>query len=266
MVPLRRFFARPAPTRVPAPVHARVPALALATLALSPALTSACSDEAQFTTRFASDFAPAGHRISVLGVFKDGRMNAEAWESIGPQLSAPFGATCDTAYGSLVTGNPALSAAVDDYVRANGPGEDLLTQLAPAASGDVILVFTVAGHVAPKGAPTADPNVLNQGSTPAMGTGKYRGIRPTGSSLGGSRGMRHGPTGPAALEISASLFSVSQHKSVGVVAMAYDGTSADDALQRMKAKLAAAIPGSTCGGWDWKAAPIDESRIRELGH
>jgi hypothetical protein len=233
-------------------------------LPLLPLLASACSDDAQFTTRFASDFAPGGHRISVLGLFKDGRMNAEAWESLGPQLSAPFGATCDTAYGSLVTGNPGLSAAVDDYVRANGPGDELLEQLAPAASGDVILVFTVAGHVAPKSLPTSDPN-LNQGASPSMGTGKYRGMRPGASSMGGSRGMRAAPAGPAAFEISASLFSVSQHKSVGLVSMAYDGPSADDAIQRMKAKLAAAIPGATCGGWDWKT-PIDENHIRELGH
>jgi hypothetical protein len=238
--------------------------LALGAVLLLPVLASACSDDAQFTTRFASDFAPGGHRVSVLGVFKDGRMDAEAWETLGPQLSAPFGATCATAYGSLVTGNPNLSAAVDDYVRANGPGDELLDQLAPAASGDVILVFTVAGHVAPKTAPTPDPNTLNQGAAPSMGSGKYRGTRP-GGSMGGSRGMRAVPAGPAAFEISASLFSVSQHKSVGMVSMAYDGPSADDALQRMKAKLTATFPGATCGGWDWKT-PIDENKIRELGH
>jgi hypothetical protein len=240
----------------------------LARLALALALplaASGCSDDAQFSARFASDFTHGRHAVSVFGVFKDGRMDGEAWETLGPKLSAPFGATCEAAYTSLMASDQPLSAAIDDYVRANGPGDDLLEQIASAATGDLVVVFTVAGRVAAKAAPTPDTSTLSSGSSPGgmgMGAGKYRGTRASGNAYG-SRGMAAPDRGPAALQLSASLYSVSQHKSVGMVAMAYDGPSADDALQRMAAKLAAAVPGSACAGWDWKGK-VDASRIREL--
>jgi hypothetical protein len=227
-------------------------------------LTTGCSDEAQFSTRFASDFAHGKHTVAVLGVFKDGRLSTEAWETLGPKLSAPFGATCDAGYSALSAKDEVLSAAVDDYVRANGPGDELLGQLAPAARGDLILVFTVAGRVVPATAPPADSSSMMSGGAPGggmgMGAGRYRGARMPGT--GGRMGRGPAP-GPAAFEVSALLFSVAQRKSVGVIAMQYDGPSADEALQRMSAKLAAAIPGSACGGWDL-SVPLDEQRIRAL--
>lgn len=231
------------------------------------ALLSSCSDDAQFTSRFASDFVHGRHSVSVLGVFRDGQMSSESWEVIGPKLSAPFGTTCDTAFGALVTSNPPLSSAIDDYVRANGPGDELLAQLAPAATGDVIVVFTVAGHVGPKPASSADTSaVQSQGSSAnspmGAGGGKYRGMRPGG--MGGTRGMQRTAT-TAALEMSASFYSVSEKRSVGLVAMQYDGASLDEAFQRMAAKITNAVPGSTCGGWDWKTRPVpDDHRIRDL--
>ena len=135
------------------------------TLPVALLFASACADDAQFTTRFASDFTPAQHVVSVLGVFKDGQMNSESWEALGPRLSAPFGATCDTAYAALVASNQPLSAAIDDYVRANGPGDELLEQLAPAATGDVILVFTVAGKVTGKPSSTPDTSAVSGGAS-----------------------------------------------------------------------------------------------------
>jgi hypothetical protein len=231
--------------------------LPLLLLVLSTA--SACTDDAQFTTRFASDFVPGRHAVSVLGVFKDGQMSSEAWESIGPKLSAPFGATCDTAYAALVASDQTLSSAIDDYVRANGPGDDLLEQLVPNATGDVIVVFTVAGHVNGKAPAGPDTGPVSTGGS-AMPGGRSRGMRPTGSQ--GTRGMAR-PSATGAFEISASLYSVGQKRSVGLLAMRYDGISADDALQRMATRLALALPGATCGGWDWKAK-VDDHRIRAL--
>ena len=238
-------------------------------LPLALVLASACSDDAQFTTRFASDFAPAQHTVSVLGVFKDGQMSAEAWESVGPKLSAPFGATCDTAYTSLAASNPALSSAIDEYVRANGPGDELLEQLAPAATGDVILVFTIAGHVTGKPSSTPDTSTVS-GSGASGGqmmgggaSGKYRGAQPGGAGgANGGRGMAR-PNAVAAFEVSASLYSVSQKRAVGFVTMQYDGPTQDDALQRMARKLGVSLPSARCAGWDWKTK-VDDNRIRTL--
>ena len=224
-------------------------------------LPSACSDDAQFTTRFASDFSPSRHTVSVLGIFKDGQMSTDAWESIGAKLSAPFGATCDTAYASLVAQNQPLSTAIDDYVRANGPGDELLEQLAPAASGDLIAVFSVAGHVAGKAAPPPDTTAVQQSSPmTGAGGGKYRGSRPGG--VNGGRGMPKAAA-IASLEVSVSFYSVSQKRAVGMLALQYEGTSLDEALQRMGQKLGLALPSATCAGWDWKAK-VDDTRIRAL--
>jgi len=232
-------------------------ALALALFALP----SACSDDAQFTTRFASDFSPSRHTVSVLGVFRDGQMSTEAWESIGAKLSTPFGATCDTGFAGLVTSNQPLSAAIDDYVRANGPGDELLEQLAPAATGDLIAVFTVAGHVAGKAAASPDTTAVQQ-SSPMTGSGggRYRGSRPGG--VNGGRGMPKAAA-IASFEVSVSFYSVAEKRAVGMVALQYEGTSQDEALQRMAQKLGLSLPSAKCAGWDWKAK-VDDAHIRTL--
>ena len=61
-------------------------------------LAAGCgSPDARVGTKFASDFVPARHAVSVLGVFKDGQMSADAWETMGPKLSPSLGASeCDT--------------------------------------------------------------------------------------------------------------------------------------------------------------------------
>jgi hypothetical protein len=239
------------------------PATAFASLLLLLPLAPACSQDAQFTTRFAADFVHPSHTVSVLGVFRDGRMSSDAWETVGPKLSTPFGKTCDTAYGALIGTNPTLSAAIDDYVRANGPGDELLEQLAPAATGDLIVVYTVAGHVAPKAASTGPDTSGVSGGAPGgamSGGSKYRGSR---QSTTPGRGMATPTNTNAAFEVSASFYSVSGRRSVGVVAMGYDGPSLDEALQRMAAKLGMTLPQSTCGGWNLEAH-LDEAKIREL--
>ena len=72
------------------------------------------------------------------------------------------------------------------------------------------------------------------------------------------------PTGPAVvdqLDLSASLFSVSKAASVAMVTLQYSGTSVDDAIAGFTAKLATALPGATCTGWNWEAK-IDPEAIR----
>lgn len=221
----------------------------------------ACSDEAQFTTRFASDFAHANHAVSVLGVFRDGRMSSDAWDVVGPPLSAPFGKTCETAYGALIGTTPGLSSAIDDYVRANGPGDDLLEQLAPAATGDLILVFTIAGHIVSRTAPTDSGAVSTGAPGASMSGGKYRGPHQAG---GTGRGMPTGTSTNAALEVSVSIYSVATHRSVGLIALGYDGVSLTEALSRMANRLGLALPQSRCAGWDWGKGAVNEAKLREL--
>jgi hypothetical protein len=237
-------------------------------LVLTPALLCACSGDAQLSSRFASGFPHAQHTLAVLGVYKEGRMSSEAWEAVGPGLSRPFGATCDTGYAQLESKNQPLSGAIDDYTRANGVGDDLLEQLAPAAQGDLILVVTVAGHVGSKGPNLPDTSTMTTG-TPGIGSSKYRTGSSIGSPVGGGMGrgsgaMRKPLDQSSAFEMSASLYSVADKKSVGIVTLEYDGKSVEDAVSRLAERLGKELPGSRCGGWNWDVK-VDDQRIRELG-
>jgi hypothetical protein len=233
---------------------------------------ASCGDpRASFTTKVASDFSPSGHRVSVFGVFKEGRMSPETWGELGAGLSSAFGPTaCPAEYSDdLVTSNAPLSSAIDDYARANGIGDELLDAVAPAATGDLIAVFTIAGKVVAEGhageattggMPPTAPNTMMRGGTGFRG--QHGGMPGMGGPMNDPRrGFRGAPAD--ALELSASLFSVSEHKSVALVAMRYVGDSLPDALREMADRLRAAVPGSTCAAWN-ASVHLDEQRIREL--
>jgi hypothetical protein len=229
---------------------------------LSIVIAAACAeDEAQWNVRFAPEFPKTPQRVSILGVFRDGRMNAEAWDELGVRLSAPFGAgACPIAFDKdLVSKKEDFANAVDDYARANGVTDGLLDKLAPAASGDEVLVFTVAGrprtHDADAGAAGQSAPVSTQPMSSRGGAGRQR------AGMAGMGAMR--VPDRSAFEVSASLFSPRDHRSVGLVAMEYSGSSASEALTRFAEKLRTALPGATCAGWHWDG-PLDEKAIRDL--
>jgi hypothetical protein len=225
----------------------------------------ACGD-ASFTTRFASDYVRDRHVVSVLGVYRDGRMSSDAWGSIGPKISAALGAkSCNIAYAEpLVSTNGTLWSAIDDYARANGPTDDLLVQLAPAAKGDLILVLTFAGKVrGPVKGPLAEEAAAasSGGGGGPGGPGGMGGRGAGGPPRASGRHKENSDTN--ALDLSASVFSVARGHSVALVSMEYSGTSADEAIALFSAKLARELRGTTCAGWSWDA-PVDAAHIRQM--
>ena len=191
--------------------------------------------DARFTTKVASAFAPERHTVSILGVYKDGQMSSDAWGTIAPRISPALGASaCEAAYADsgLSTNAPVnasmnagLSSAIDDYARANGPTDELLARLAPAAKGDLVIVFTLAGKL-PAQKPKDSPASLSTGSPTgggALGGGPRGGHRPSFASGVDSN----------ELDISASFFSVPQKRSVGLVAMQYSGVSVEPTTARL---------------------------------
>lgn len=230
----------------------------IAALLLAAAL--ACgTPETQFAARFAPDFQPARHTISILGVYKDGQMSSEAWDAIRPRLEPLLGGRgCEIACGApLASVDSRLSTAIEDYARANGPTDELLVQLGPAAQGDLILVLTEAGKL-----PSPEKKVSVVDSPSPRGPG------PTGSGGRGGLsvfGSDH-PSGPEdhdLLQLSASLFSVPQGRSVALVDLQYRGTSVEEAASEFSAKLARSLPESSCRGWSWDTK-VDAERIRSL--
>jgi hypothetical protein len=232
------------------------------------ALACACgSNEAEYNVRFAPGFSPVHHAVSAFGVYKDGQMSADAWESLAPRLSSWLGgATCSAGYveGANASANAPLWTAVDDYTRSNGPTDDLLAELAPAAQGDVVMVVTVAGKLP------------EQEKGPARGTGQPSMSNAGGGMGGGMGGMRAGTSQPMhhdrmvpagakdALDLAALFYSTSAKTSVAEVSLEYTGHSFDDALAMFAAKIRESIPASSCAGWAWDGK-VDPERIRKLG-
>lgn len=223
---------------------------------------SSCDDSAKFTSKFASDVAPSRRSVSILGVYKDGRMSAEGWQTLAPHIvPALGGGDCVVGYDVLAASNQILAQAIDDYAEADGPTDDLLTQVAPAARGDSILVLTFAGKLPQRVASDAG----SASATPPT-MGGARGGGRMGGSRGGSRmrgpAARPSPDETNALDISASLYSVRDSRSVALLELQYTGASVEDAMAKFAVKLAASFPQAVCAGWNWEAK-VDPDRIRQ---
>jgi hypothetical protein len=214
---------------------------------------AACRSPSEFATNFAPDFPLAHHKLSVFGVYKDGQMSPDAWGGLGPRIEALLGgAPCEVAYDSkLAMTNAALASAIADYARDSGPGDELLAELRPAAQGDLIVVFTASGQL-----PHPTKTTVNDPAPQAAGM--------AGRSFSTISSKPKGGEDKNVLLLSASFFSVSQGHSVGLVELRYTGQSVDEATGQFAAKVAQALPGGTCSGWDW-SAKVDPERIRALG-
>jgi hypothetical protein len=211
-----------------------------------------CASGAAFDTRLASDFAPAHHTVSVLGVYKDGRMALGSWDTLGPYFRRALGtAPCSIYYDALVSSNQDLANAIDEYARDEGPTGNLLTQIAPAAQGDLILVVSFSGKL---------PDQKRRDAPPPTAA-------PVQNNMATQRRRRHHDAegenvrDDNYLDISASLFSVARKKAVALISMKYRGESIADALGRFATELANALPEARCSGWN-SSVSVDPQSIR----
>jgi hypothetical protein len=204
---------------------------------------ASCSDQ-EFQVRHSAGL-PRGGEVSVLGIFKDGRLDTAAWEDVALRLLRKERCLAGFTRG-LAEARPGVHGSVDRYVRDNGVTEKLLDLLAPAARSDRIMVLTVAG---------GPPKVFSRKWVPEA------------RARGGSRSSRGGHfstvTDGRELTVSAEVFSVKEHRFVEQVRMSYGGQDTEGALTRFADKLAAEIPIAACAAWDW-AARLDEEKITKL--
>ena len=119
-------------------------------------------------------------------------MSADAWTTMASSVSPSLGANeCAAGYSdALQSGNGDLLSAIDDYARSDGPTDDLLAQIAPAAKGDLIVVFTFAGQLP---APKPKNTVATNSGPPAWA--RLRGSRPAAGDAG-----RRSPAGRPRLQ------------------------------------------------------------------
>jgi hypothetical protein len=245
----------------------RIPLLAaLASLGALALGTTGCASEAEFTVLYGTDFPKTPHATaSVLGVYKSGRLTADTWDELLPRLRAAGAlgraGACPAGFGDVrISPTFAASGPIDDFARANGPTDDLMDVLGPAAQGDTILLLTIAGPP-PHTSRTADmaPTSPTPTQAPISGYGQRRGrgALPSGPvERGGSRDR-------SVFEMSATLFSVAEHRGVAVIAMGYSGGSLEEAYRKFGERLAAELPGLSCAGWK-NDAPIDAARLASL--
>ena len=212
-------------------------------------LVFACGSDALFTTVLAPDFAPGRHSVSIFGVYKDGRMDSDAWSQFaGPIQQMLRGGSCEADYGgALVSHDEPLTSAIDDYAAANGPTDDLMAQLAPAAQGDLILVLSVAGDLPVREKVTVKDPPRQVGAGPAYGP---RGKRASGDTN--------------ALRITATFFSVARLHSVAAIDLEYTGTVRDEAFAKFDAQLTQFLSTCSCAGWR-ADAELHPDQIRRLG-
>jgi len=208
---------------------------------------------ANFTTRLASDFAPAHHTVSVFGVYQDGRMALGSWDVFAPYLKRALGpAQCPVLYDTLAVSDQELANALDELARDEGPTGHLLAPVAPAAAGDLILVLTFAGKL---------PDSQDEDPGPPTGAPVQNGMEQKRRRRGHKSAQNPAGRDPNQLDISASLYSVAQARPVALVSMQYRGRSVADAMGRFAQELATAAPDLRCTGWN-SGVKIDASKLR----
>ncbi len=229
---------------------------------------SCAAEDAELTARFAPEMQQAPRAtIAVLGVLKSGRMSADAWTELSPAISSALGAsTCVAAFDDKL--DPRLASAVDHHARENGVTDAMFGAFASATTADLILLVETSGQLPAASSPDGGaPDPARGPGGMGMGGGSGRGMG-GGMASGGSRLHAMGPPPEDdgtrdALEMSASIYSIRLHRSVGTVAMHYTGKSAADAVHRFAQKLGASLEGTRCAGWKSDGWP-DADTVRTL--
>jgi hypothetical protein len=217
-----------------------------------------CGDGSFYVERAPSFPRAAGASVSVFGVYRDGRLAPEAWDSFRSHLAPLFGtAPCEPGYPDILTSSgTATLQAVDDFARANGVTDELLARLSTLAKGQDILLITMTGRPGSKGETESEPA---PSQTAPMRGGGRGGMRGTPSGMGTKKPAAESN----AFEAVGIVFSAKEHRSVAAIRFTYTGTSLDEALQAFMTKLGEELPGATCGGWVMDGH-VEASEIRRL--
>jgi hypothetical protein len=257
---------------------------------LAGSVLAACATTEDFQPQVATAPAPDVARpesVSVFGIFRNGRMSAEAWDDFGKALSTPLSeGICKAAYDvAFADANPELAAQIGDYTKDYGVSDELLAKFAPLAKGDTILLIAIDGQLpkpaaarvetpskpAPQGA-SGQGNNGGSGAGQGGGPGGGRGMGRGGGGMGrGGMGGRRAQAAPAPQakpdkgfwELTAYFYSVRLRQSTRQVELKQQGQDIDNALKLFAAKLGTEIPGVPCRDWD-SIAKVDRDSIRKL--
>lgn len=219
-------------------------------LGLALAAAGCAGEGTQLRAEVSPSFHPAGADLSVVGVYRDGRMNDKSWDEVGPQiLAALAGAPCEVGFGErLETEQPEVYSKLDQATRDDGLSAETLAAIAPRAKGRYLLVLQVYDR------PLRSEGKRSPSPSPAPSQGMRGGGRRGGG--GGGRGFRGGGAAPSGASEEAqpfsaelSVFSIEAHDLVARVSIDDLHDTTDEALAKLAAKVREVLPGAACVGW-----------------
>lgn len=216
----------------------------LRAVALAFSVVAGCSTNTQMSISRAPGFASEHPRVSVFAVLRNGRPSGDAWNELGPRLTATFTTgvgACEAGFGNKMrAANPSLFGEVEIEAKTDGISDESLGRAADSSNGDLVSVFEVWGGIGgrKKQAPTTS-------NAPAMPMGRR------GRRGGGGGGRPSEAAEPDALELAARIYDPKSHEWVAAIEMRYTGSSVDEALQQLDGELAHLLPAATCSGWKW---------------
>jgi len=197
------------------------------------ALCACASGDAGVRFNVASGYTVTPTSASVFGVFHDGRLDEHAWDSYSRALSS-FGRTCDARYThDWIAAHEDDAKSIADDARQNGFSDDLFAKVASGAKGDAVLLLVVAGK---------PPVVLSREV-------RQRPVNPAQMTKPASTTYVHTVTDGNAFEITATIWSRKEHRSIAELDMTYGGQDMDEALGRFADAFGKSFPGWTCAGW-----------------
>jgi hypothetical protein len=213
----------------------------------------ACGD-ASFRVKMPEGFREAHRTVSVVGIYREGRLSPDYFDQIAPTIEGALGRGCDQGYGeALKSADPTLYEELDQESRQDGVTDDVLARMSPGALGDTLMVIQLYGPIgAPGKRPTKGGASAPLPQTPApysRGAGSMSG---RGPRAGGGEEPR-APQSTSDVQIAATLYSRKDHSFVGEVALTYNGKDVDKALRRFGERLNSEMSGAKCAGWKWPA-------------
>ncbi len=226
-------------------------ARAVSLVLLLASLDACAPGESQLRVDYAPDFDRGPKAVSVVGAYQGGLLRAEAWADLAPSLAGAFGgAVCEPFYSKeLDASNPSLASSIDHYTKANGVTDELLRDLAPAATTDTLVLITVGAHAETSMTPEAAP-------AQSMMPGR-RGSRPRPPSAPGTRTVTH----EMAIDLSVSFYSIRKGHLVAQMDMSSTGATQEEAVVHFADEMRKRFPSTTCAAWK-QDARIDEAKIQ----
>ena len=223
----------------------------VAAVAVVAGCLSACGfDNARYRVDQLPTRPPGTLSVSIVGAYRNGRMDGSWWERLAPSLAPQFGGQCALGFDDhLRAVDRPLYEKIDSESKDEGLTPEILGGLAPRAEGEYLFTLTVFGKV-----PGTAHGKPKRPVTPAASPGGM-------TNVGGRRRQPMGPSGPRrntlqedldemdTFEITGSLLTAATRQPVASLSMRYSGSDIDEAYAKFAARLRATLGETRCAGW-----------------